>query len=218
MVQVSDVILRAQRRADMEHSSFLSPEEWLDLVSDSYADLYDLLVTRFDDYFVTGPEEFTVSSGTTAPLPADFYKLRALDKYMGGEWREVRRFNFNERNTLPTGTISGRFRYWYVPTPGRFESEDDEFSVYGWDRWIVADVARKALIKEESDPSALIHELAALETKIKDASQNRDLNEPGRIIDVTINQEIYAADVRYTVMGSNFMFIPWERAYRRRLF
>ena len=80
MVTVSSVITRAQRRADMENSDFISPEAWLEIVSDSYADLYDLLTTKFEDYFVTGPTAATVSSGNTIALASDFYEDRGGKK------------------------------------------------------------------------------------------------------------------------------------------
>ncbi len=200
----------------MVGSDFVSEADWLDIISDSYADLYDKLVNTFEDYYVTGPTEFAVSSGNTQALPADFYKLRALDKSTGGEWRQVKEFNFNERNRTPTGSVNGTFRYWHVPAPDRFTASADTFSVYGWDRWIVADAARKALIQEESDTVALERELARIDDQINVAAQNRMLEDGGRIVDV--NDQSDVADVRYTIMGSNIYLVPWDQSYRRRSF
>ena len=220
MVTVSSVITRAQRRADMENSDFISPEAWLEIVSDSYADLYDLLTTKFEDYFVTGPTAATVSSGNTIALASDFYKLRGLDKSDGGRWREVQRTDFSERNAGEEGTVTGSYRYWYVPAPQPFAADTDEFAVYGWERWIVADAARKAHITEESDTTAIERELAQIEKRIEVAAQNRDVSQSAQIVDVTRSDGRRVGDVRYVVLGSNIMLIPWSDpyGYNRRVF
>lgn len=68
--------LYAQQRCDRVNSTFVSTEEWNQYISESYKELYDLIVQKFgDDYY--GPVTYTWTtdgSSVLYPLPKDFYK------------------------------------------------------------------------------------------------------------------------------------------------
>jgi hypothetical protein len=55
----------------------------------------------------------------------------------------------------------------------------------GWLDYVVVDAARKALVKEESDVTALLQELAVLEKRIECAAENRDAGFPATVVDST---------------------------------
>ena len=65
--------------------------------------------------------------------------------------------------------------YWSIYADG----------VGGWLDYAIVDAARKALLKEESDVSALLGELAALQLRIEQAAENRDSNLPATVADST---------------------------------
>ena len=55
----------------------------------------------------------------------------------------------------------------------------------GWLDYTIVDAARKAMVKEESDPSALMAELAELKLRIEQAAENRDAGFPATVSDAT---------------------------------
>lgn len=127
----------------MEASQFIMDDELTDYVNQSYAELYDLLVAKFEDYFVEDPLDFSVASGVSKfPLPADLYKIIGVDKALGGgEYYALRPFSFEARNKRrvsdrlrglypqvryriigddlklsPDDQAPGDYRIWYVPS------------------------------------------------------------------------------------------------------
>lgn len=194
----------------MENSSFVSDSEWNQYISESYAELYDILVQTQQDYHLT-EHQFTPSSSGTLDLPSDFYKVRGVDKQIGSSWVEVREFNFKDRNrnnntfqsvsayaagvkyrtlgnTLrfaPSEGATGTFRLWYVPLPAPLTSDTDVLTnIEPWDQYIVVDAARKALIKEESSTTQVEREKDDLTRRIRAMSGDRNHSEPETITDI----------------------------------
>lgn len=129
--------LYAQQRADRVNSKFVTPPEWNRYIVQSYFELYDRLVTLFEDYYVADPAQFSVngssnlyplpngtvsftsSSGTAFAAPA-FYKLLGVDcglSATGNAWVTVKKFNFIARNRFVfpnvTSTYMGVFNLQY---------------------------------------------------------------------------------------------------------
>ena len=103
-VEFSTLKQRAQRRADMVNSSFVSDDEIKDYVNSSIAELYDFLVKSYEDYFVK-TTTYTVpltTGGTADDLPSDFYKALGVDLVSGGITSTLRAFSFTERNIYNT--------------------------------------------------------------------------------------------------------------------
>ncbi len=97
---------QARQRADMENSEFVEDSELNTYINDSLSELYDILVARFNDYFVEDPLVFTLATGvTTYNLPANFYKLIGMDRSISGsgsgddDWYVIKPFNFQDRNS-----------------------------------------------------------------------------------------------------------------------
>jgi len=201
---------RARERADMENSEFVSDTELVSYINSSYSALYDLLVSRFEQYY-TLKSEFTVAQGSnTQALPADFYKLEAVDFKIGSDWTTVTKWNLMDRNRrrqllrldyrninprqyrvvgnniefLPEDSADGDYRIWYTPRLTRLSADTDTIdAVNGWEEYIVVDAAIKMLNKEESDVSALLIEKRELEERIEAMAENRD-GEPEIITDL----------------------------------
>lgn len=144
---------RARERADMVNSQFISDSELTSYINASYAELYDLLVQTYEDYYITGPTSFTLTSDDAGvySLPSDFYKLRGLDFQSGGSWIELYPYDWNTRNqenrTLsryytegasrsyrllssnlriePDDGADGTYRIWYVPSYTALSADTD---------------------------------------------------------------------------------------------
>lgn len=147
-ITVSDIKERARFKADMVGSNFISEsgnDELLSYVNEAFFAYYDKIVSAFEDYFITGPSSFSISSGSnTYTLPSDFYKLAGVDRAMDGSstefytltpyaWRNRNRYDrtsyrmeSHRKNVsyrivgstlyiLPELSAPGNYRLWYVP-------------------------------------------------------------------------------------------------------
>lgn len=101
-VPLAALRLQAQQRSDLENSPNISTPEWNLYISQSYKELYDMLVSAYgNDYFVATPYQFSTGTGAYYSLPSDFYKLLGVDLQYSGSptgWISLRRFELIERN------------------------------------------------------------------------------------------------------------------------
>lgn len=104
-VTLGEIRTQAKRRADMEHTEFVTNEGWNEFINQSYAKLYDIIISSYEDYYLKDPLDVTIAPGSsTIDLPTDFYKLKGLDYQDGlssvseNNWIDVRKFNFKQRN------------------------------------------------------------------------------------------------------------------------
>lgn len=121
--------LLSQQKADRVNSQFVTVPEWNTYINQSYFELYDLLITEYEDYYVAPPIQFT-TNGTTVqyqlpngivtffdqnnqPVVAPpFYKLMGVDCGLGTQgnaWVTVKKFEFISRNRYVYPNISSTF-------------------------------------------------------------------------------------------------------------
>jgi len=199
---------RVRERANMEGSQFVTDTELTGYINSSASELYDLLVSRFADYYLSDTA-VTVTTGSSIPLPVNFYKLRGLDLDLGGgDYQTLRQFNFNERNKAtddlrvlqrgvsqlryrvqgntisltPADQATNRYRIWFVPLMPLLVANADSFDgVNGWEEYVVVDAAIKCLQKEESSTTDLERQKGALIKRIEAMAADRDAGEPQRL-------------------------------------
>ena len=135
---LSQIRLKAQQRADRVNSQFVTTSEWNSYINQAMFELYDLLVTVYEDYFIAAPIQF-ISDGSTYlyPLPNGsnaftnpntgvtftppaFYKLSGVDLALNSAsnaYVTVNKFNFIDRNRFvypnTASTIYGVFNLQY---------------------------------------------------------------------------------------------------------
>lgn len=144
---LGQIRLMAQQRADRVGSNFVTLPEWNTYINQSYFELYDLLITLFESYYVTTPytfvtdgssSQYTLPNGvltdsTTGLVAAPFYKLVGVDLGLSTNstaWVTIKKFDFVERNRFVypqmTSTFLGVFNLQYrlvgntlmfIPTP-----------------------------------------------------------------------------------------------------
>jgi hypothetical protein len=147
-------------------------------------------------------------------LPTDLYKLLGVDLQTNGApngWLTLRPFNMAERNRnwrpnaapivgftslryrlhgtnlwlTPLPASGQTLRIWYVPRLATFTGDTDTLDgISGWTEYVIVDAAIKCMVKEESDPSALFAQKAALLKRIEEAAGNRDEGAPPTVSDV----------------------------------
>ena len=134
---LSQIRLAAMQRADRVNSNFVTMPEWNSYINQSMFELYDLLVTTYEDYFIAPPITFTaVGNQYIYPLPngsnqfqnaagqtitpPPFYKLTGVDMALNttqNAYVTVNKFNFIDRNkyVYPTAgsTIYGIYNMQY---------------------------------------------------------------------------------------------------------
>lgn len=118
---LGQIRLLAQQRADRVNSNFVTTTEWNTYINQSYFELYDLLTTVYEDYYVA-PALMLTTDGTTNlyPLPnglnysgaQPFYKLMGIDCGLDNSsnaWVTLKKFNFIARNRYVYPNISSTF-------------------------------------------------------------------------------------------------------------
>lgn len=138
---LGNIRLEAQQRCNKENSQFYTLQELNSMASNSYKELYDILIQKFgDDYFLANPYTYTtsgvidsVTQQSTYPLPADFYKLMRVEVALNpgdpNSWVTLREFQAIQANlwNFPNvytfyGITNLRYRLWgtnlvIVPIP-----------------------------------------------------------------------------------------------------
>ena len=131
--------LQAFQRADRVNSQFVTLSEANKYINKAYFELYDLLITVYEDYYITTPYQF-VSDGVTFQYPVPngtiqyyngitpnvlfspppFYKLAGVDMALNNAtngYVTVNKFNFIDRNNFvypnTASTIYGVFNLQY---------------------------------------------------------------------------------------------------------
>lgn len=117
---LSQIRLSAQQRADRVNSNFVTQPEWRTYINQAMFELYDLLVTVYEDLYVADPVQF-ISDGVKYlyPLPngsnsfqsginpavtltpRPFYKLLGVDQSVNNApnaYITLKKFNFIRRN------------------------------------------------------------------------------------------------------------------------
>lgn len=195
----------------MEGSTFVGDTELAEYINQAMAELHNLLVTTYEDYYVKDPPPtYTLPADNPGDLPGDFYKCLGVDFTVGGRTHTLKPYMFNERN-VPTGDLfyriqgteirfltetptAGTATLWYVPEPTYFEiastlDEDQTLSGVdpqiqrGYEEFIILDAAVKCLIKEESDAGTLIALRELARQRIEDVGSVRVPGSPYRIAD-----------------------------------
>lgn len=129
--------LAAQQRADRVNSNFVTVPEWNSFINRAMFELYDLLITAYEDYFIAPAVSFVANGSTYLyPLPdgvqtftgpnntpivaAPFYKLAGVDLALNtaaNGYVTVNKFNFIDRNRFvypnTASTIYGVFNLQY---------------------------------------------------------------------------------------------------------
>lgn len=142
---LSQIRLEAQQTADRVNSNFVTKPEWNSFINLAMYELYDLLITEYEDYNVAVPAYFNLNgSDSQFPLPdgsetfqdesgTDFiprplYKLLGVDLAVNtaqNAWVTINKFNFIDRNNYlypnSSSTIYGIYNMRYRVMGGNIQ-------------------------------------------------------------------------------------------------
>lgn len=133
---------RAMQRADMVNSNFVTTSEWNYYINQSAQELYDLLITTYEDYYVSprllldfdsNTHQYPLPNGQNLDGAPAFYKLYGVDIGLDASntaYITLKKFSFIERNmyvfpqlqTSYLGVFNLRYRVignnlMLIPTP-----------------------------------------------------------------------------------------------------
>ncbi len=148
---LQNLVDRTRQRADMEGSTFVSDTEVIGYINVAMAEIHDILVDRYEDYYVSS-QQFTLPADNPGALPNEFYKALGVDFNTGGTTYRLRRFSFQERNVynspamvagrvtntlyaiqgaeikfIPSPTVSGTATLFFVPEAQQFATSGSGF-------------------------------------------------------------------------------------------
>jgi hypothetical protein len=214
MATLLELKTKTRERADMVNSTFVSDSELVSYINMAYSSLYDILVSRFEDYY-SERVPFTLSSSNEYTLPANFYKLRGLDFNTGGRWNIVRKWNFEERNLVSDDLTStyGSYQAWIIPriTPLVLDV-DVTADIMDFEEMIVVDAAIMMKDKEESPVDVLMASKQLLTQRIQGMGSNRD-TQPDRVADSSQAGSFarFENQRKYRIMGNKLIVLPLTR-------
>src|ERR1019366_8960705 len=136
---LSQIRLKAKQRADRVGSNFVTDTEWNSYINQSMFELYDILITAFEDYYMAPPIQFAVdgvkylyplpngsltfqdaNNPSVNVIPPAFYKLQGVDLALNNAtnaYVTINKFNFINRNRFvypnTDSTIYGVFNLQY---------------------------------------------------------------------------------------------------------
>ncbi len=139
-MSLGQIRLQAMQRADRVNSNFLTKAEWNRNINQAMFELYDLLITVYEDYYVATPISFPILDAniflyplpngsntfqnainpTITFTPPALYKLLGVDLALNNAnnaYVTINKFNFIDRNTFvypnTASTIYGVFNLQY---------------------------------------------------------------------------------------------------------
>lgn len=205
-VTLLELRTRSRELADQENSSTFIDDAELNAYINASLGRWHSMVAHADPERYGAEDTITATGATSYALPADYLATLAVDYKLNDQtYIPIIRSNVNERNfyrestntdrarafRLYAGNIilmpnptSGEYRHLYVTHADVLASDGDTVDgVNGWEAWIYYDAAIKCMLKEQSDPSALIVERNKLQGEIERAAQDRDLAAAHRVTD-----------------------------------
>lgn len=187
----------------MENSNFCTDAEFVSMINSSAAELYEVLVFRFEDYFVDELFFSLSSSEDGYTMPSSCFKLLGVDVKQSDGYHGLERWELHDRNRyqhdgcvdtlryklhgqklklLPSTRASGyTFRVWFIPKYTNASSINDNvgyLELQNWHEYITVDVCIKVLSKQESDASLFVMQKQALLERITKHASQRDVGKP----------------------------------------
>lgn len=207
--------VNADNISTQEWNSMISQsyKELWDIIAQKFGDDY-YVATPYTYSTVQGTQFYALPSDFKALLGVEV----ALNLSDPNSWVTMRQFEFIQRNRWNSpnqytmyGTTNTRYRLngnnlyivpipqggqtvriWYVPRPNQLINDTDTVdAIAGWEEYIVADVAIKAMTKTEEDPQVFMAQKAGLLKRIEEASENRNIGEAQTVSDIRSVNAVY---------------------------
>ncbi len=204
-VTVVSLVLGSRQIADMQNTQFCTDTEIVGYLDIGYRKLYNHVVNRFENYYVSEQNITLVPSQEEYDLPTDFFKLLGCDMFRSGLAYTMRPWSLNERNRVtfsyngtplryilkagkivfkPIPATTDYIKMYYIPSPAELTLGSSVEVFNGFDEYVMLDAAIKMKQKEESDVSILAGKQAEILQLIFETLAGRDAGQPQKMTDV----------------------------------
>lgn len=208
-IVMSDLVLRCQRRANMEGESFIGTPEWKALISEQYGHVYSTVVKQGMRHFES-TQTITATGATSYALPFDHDQTIGIDRQVDSSGRKVDlgELMIQERNAWlgQTGDaiaysivgqaivfsprpLTGTYTHVYVPQSPDISALADASTVdvvtSDGEAFLINGAAAKALAKRGEDPRFCMTERDAAEERFIEDVMLRALVNPRRRVVVS---------------------------------
>lgn len=162
------IIDRGRTLANQKFSRFVDATEELEILSEEYADFYDLLLLADPDQIQLSYYTIPVTGAERYALPADFYALVGVERKRSDRWSDLAPYSVADRNVYggPGSEAShyrqdgsgvelrpyppgGEYRAVYFPTPADITNLATTIDgIAGWEGYMVRAFGLRLAIKE----------------------------------------------------------------------
>jgi hypothetical protein len=211
---------RALDYADMSGSDFPNLARLDNYIRVGLSKLHNILINAYQDYYRETQTITLVAGQETYDLPSDFAKSLEMFKDLSNRRYKIPKFSRGEISGYRQGSLTGgTVTHWYAPqmTPLRLPTDKVHLSVpLGWEDYVALVAGVRLLVREESDPSALMAERDAARLELIEMAEPRDEGDQGKVEDI-YGRYNRAADhlrewryLRYRIMGNKVHFYEFE--------
>jgi hypothetical protein len=205
LLLMSDLVLRCQRRADMEGDDVITPPEWKALISEQYTSLYSTVVSAGMRYF-EATDSITATGATSYPLPVDHDETIGVDRVIdaatdqrvqleemmiqertawSGQTGEARAYSIvGQTVVLFPRPSTGTYKHVYVPQAPDLSALADSATVDlvtgDGESFLIWGVAVVAVPKRDRDPTLAITQRDGAGKRFAKDVQRRALVNPRR--------------------------------------
>lgn len=207
-IAVSALITKIRRKADIENSNVCTDAELITYINSAFKEMYNAIVLKYENYYVTSGSISVVSGTATYALPADFLKLLGIDRGSSGSVISLKPYAFQQRNShggaggfyvneryryilqganvkfVPTPTTTETLTIWYVPVPTAITSSAQTVDmINGFDEFITEECAGQVMRKQNLGGEEYFAKARLKKAEIIEFCAMRDANEPDSVED-----------------------------------
>lgn len=201
-ITLAQLRARVQTLYDVEGSTVLTDPQWNTLVNDGIRALWADVTAINKDFRVTAGAPFTIASGQTNPLPADFREVRGVAINYGtssvqwltrsglrsGAYGGERTYRVQGANLViePFARAPGTYTLLYVPAAPVLVNDGDVFDaeLEQFQDYPVLHAVVEALGREESDITQFAAMLGAVKSRVTRWAADARSADPGEVEDV----------------------------------
>lgn len=176
----------ARQLSDTEGDPFVTDTELTALANRHLTDVYDRIVDAGPPDRYASTTTFTTTVGVAAiGQLADFRNLVDVYVVQDGLRTALSPMRGGARGNYQAPTKVYTIEVEYIPAPDELVDDTDTFDgVSGWEELIACLMARDVMIKRESDPSAVMANIARLEARISSRARSYDKGHPKYVTDL----------------------------------
>jgi hypothetical protein len=201
-VTFAQMVTAVQSRGSYENSADITSTLIKEFLNEALAETWDILVGKWQDYYVTRSNLSVSANQDGITLPTDFYKLRKLeivDSSSPTGYRRLRPHDLDSAHTFftvtqkryryrlegaklyiaPIPTTAETLRLFYIPSCPVLASDSDTFDgVNGYEGLVIQLALKRCMDRQDESTGSVDQEIARLTARVRTAADSRDADEP----------------------------------------